>query len=83
MADDQKNIDTRRQNQLLDAQYNLLEALNRQAQERVVFEGQVSDEIQQENEFLRQNLAERNKIEKGTVKRLTQQRELNKAASHN
>ena len=49
MADDQKNIDTRRQNQLLDAQYNLLEALNRQAQERVVFEGQVSDEIQQEN----------------------------------
>jgi len=83
MADDQKNIDTRRQNQLLDAQYNLLEALNRQAQERVVFEGQVSDEIQQENEFLRQNLAERNKIEKGTVKRLTQQRELNKAASQN
>lgn len=83
MADDQKNIDTRRQNQLLDAQYDLLEALNRQAQERVVFEGQVSDEIQQENEFLRQNLAERNKIEKGTVKRLTQQRELNKAASQN
>lgn len=83
MADDQKNIDTRRQNQLLDAQYNLLEQLNRQAQERVVFEGQVSDEIQQENEFLRQNLAERNKIEKGTVKRLTQQRELNKAASQN
>jgi len=83
MADDQKNIDTRRQNQLLDAQYNLLEQLNRQAQERVVFEGQVSDEIQQENEFLRQNLAERNKITKGTVKRLTQQRELNKAANQN
>ena len=83
MADDQKNIDTRRQNELLDVQFSLLEQLSRQAQQRVVFEGEVSDEIANENDFLRQQLIVRNNLNKGNVKQLTTQKELNKAASQN
>jgi hypothetical protein len=81
---DQENIDnTRRQNELLDVQFSILEQLSRQAQQRVVFEGEVSDEIAEENDFLRQQLIVRNNLNKGNVKQLTTQKELNKAASQN
>jgi len=75
--------DTRRQNEMLDAQLSIVEQLKRQAQERVVFEGQVSDEIAQENDFLRQNFQERNRIDKEATKQLTTQREITKATREN
>jgi len=75
--------ETRRQNEMLDAQLSIVEQLKRQAQERVVFEGQVSDEIAQENDFLRQNFQERNRIDKEATKQLTTQREITKATREN
>lgn len=75
---DQENINNKRQNELLDAQYSTLEALNRLAQQRVVFEGQVVDEISNENDILREQLNIANKQNDGRLKNLAQQRELNK-----
>ncbi len=75
--------ETRKQNEMLDAQLSIVEQLKRQAQERVVFEGQVSDEIAQENDFLRQNFQERNRIDKEATKQLTTQREITKATREN
>ena len=83
MADQENINNARRQNELLDVQFSILEQLSRQAQQRVVFEGQVSDEIAEENDFLRQQLIVRNNLNKGNVKQLTTQKELNKAASQN
>jgi hypothetical protein len=54
MAD--KANETRRQNEMLDAQLSTVEALNRLAQQRVVFEGEVADEISNENDILRDQL---------------------------
>ena len=45
MADQENINNARRQNELLDVQFSILEQLSRQAQQRVVFEGEVSDEI--------------------------------------
>ena len=54
---DQENIDNaRRQNEMFDAQVSTLEALNRLAQQRVVFEGAVAAEISHENAILRAQL---------------------------
>lgn len=76
---DQENIDNaRRQNEMFDAQVSTLEALNRLAQQRVVFEGQVADEISNENDILREQLKIANLQKDGTLKNLSQQRELNK-----
>jgi len=83
MADQNDINNTRRQNELLDAQLSTLDALNRLAQQRVVFEGEVSDEIANENDFLRQQLIVRNNLNKGGTRQLTTQKELNKAASQN
>ena len=83
MADQENINNTRRQNELLDAQFSTLEALNRLAQQRVVFEGEVSDEIANENDFLRQQLIVRNNLNKGGIRQLTTQKELNKAANQN
>ena len=83
MADQNDINNTRRQNELLDAQLSTLEALSRLAQQRVVFEGEVSDEIANENDFLRQQLIVRNNLNKGGTRQLTTQKELNKAASQN
>ena len=83
MADQENINNARRQNELLDVQFSILEQLSRQAQQRVVFEGEVSDEIAEENDFLRQQLIVRNNLNKGNVKQLTTQKELNKAASQN
>lgn len=68
----------RRQNEMYDAQVSTLEALNRLAQQRVVFEGQVVDEISNENDILREQLNIANKQNDGRLKNLAQQRELNK-----
>ena len=76
MADNENEI--RRQNEMLDAQLSTAEALNRLAQQRVVFEGQVVDEISNENDILREQLNIANKQKDGTLKNLSQQRELNK-----
>ena len=76
MADNENEI--RRQNEIYDAQVSTLEALNRLAQQRVVFEGQVVDEISNENDILRDQLNIANKQKDGTLKNLAQQRELNK-----
>jgi hypothetical protein len=81
MADNTNEI--RQQNEMLDAQLSTVEALNRLAQQRVVFEGQVADEISNENDILRDLVKELNKVEQGTLKRYNQQRELNKAAGQN
>jgi len=78
MADQENINNNRRQNELLDAQYSTLEALNRLAQQRVVFEGQVVDEITNENDILREQLNIANKQNDGRLKNLAQQRELNK-----
>ena len=78
MADQENINNNRRQNELLDAQYSTLEALNRLAQQRVVFEGQVVDEISNENDILREQLNIANKQNDGRLKNLAQQRELNK-----
>ena len=75
MADEKE---TRRQNEMYDAQVSTLEALNRLAQQRVVFEGQVADEISSENDILREQLNIANKQNDGRLKNLAQQRELNK-----
>ena len=75
MADEKE---TRRQNEMYDAQVSTLEALNRLAQQRVVFEGQVVDEIYNENDILREQLNIANKQNDGRLKNLAQQRELNK-----
>jgi hypothetical protein len=83
MADQENINNTRRQNELLDAQFSTLEALSRLAQQRVVFEGEVSDEIANENDFLRQQLIVRNNLNKGGIRQLTTQKELNKAANQN
>ena len=81
---DQKEIDnTRKQNELLDAQLSTVEALSRLAQQRVVFEGEVADELAMENDILRDILKELNAVEKSTLKRYNQQREINKAAGQN
>ena len=63
---------------MYDAQVSTLEALNRLAQQRVVFEGQVADEISSENDILREQLNIANKQNDGRLKNLAQQRELNK-----
>ena len=63
---------------MLDAQLSTAEALNRLAQQRVVFEGQVADEISNENDILREQLNIANKQNDGRLKNLAQQRELNK-----
>jgi len=76
MADNENEI--RRQNEIYDAQVSTLEALNRLAQQRVVFEGQVVDEISNENDILRDQLNIANKQNDGRLKNLAQQRELNK-----
>ncbi len=81
MAD--KANETRKQNEMLDAQLSTVEALNRLAQQRVVFEGEVADEISNENDILRDQLKYLNQVEQGNVKRFNQQRELNKAAGTN
>jgi hypothetical protein len=78
MADNANEI--RKQNEMLDAQLSTVEALNRLAQQRVVFEGEVADELAMENDILRDLVKELNTIEKGTLKRYNQQREINKAA---
>ena len=75
MADENE---IRRQNEMLDAQLSTAEALNRLAQQRVVFEGQVADEISNENDILREQLKIANLQKDGTLKNLAQQRELNK-----
>tara|TARA_R110001599_G_scaffold58878_1_gene163026 strand:+ start:873 stop:3242 length:2370 start_codon:yes stop_codon:yes gene_type:complete len=72
-----------KQNEMLDAQLNTVEALSRLAQQRVVFEGEVADEISNENDILRDLSKELSKIEQGTLKRVNQQRELNKASGQN
>ena len=76
MADNEN--EKRRQNEMYDAQVSTLEALNRLAQQRVVFEGQVVDEISNENDILREQLNIANKQNDGRLKNLAQQRELNK-----
>ena len=81
MADNANEI--RKQNEMLDAQLSTVEALNRLAQQRVVFEGEVADELAMENDILRDLVKELNTIEKGTLKRYNQQREINKAAGQN
>ncbi len=81
MADNANEI--RKQNEMLDAQLSTVEALNRLAQQRVVFEGEVADEMSQENDILRDQLKYLNQVEQGNVKRFNQQRELNKAAGQN
>jgi hypothetical protein len=78
MADQENINNTRRQNEMYDAQVSTLEALNRLAQQRVVFEGQVADEISNENDILREQLNIANKQKDGRLKNLAQQRELNK-----
>ena len=75
MADENE---IRRQNEMLDAQLSTAEALNRLAQQRVVFEGQVVDEIANENDILREQLNIANKQNDGRLRNLAQQRELNK-----
>jgi len=80
MASDEE---IRNQNEMLDAQLSTAEALNRLAQQRVVFEGEVSDEIANENDRIRQQLIVRNNLNKEGVKQLTTQKELNKATSQN
>lgn len=75
MASDEE---IRKQNEIYDAQVSTLEALNRLAQQRVVFEGQVAEEISNENDILREQLNIANKQKDGTLKNLAQQRELNK-----
>ena len=72
------NEEISNQNEMLDAQVSTLEALSRLAQQRVVFEGQVVDEISNENDILREQLNIANKQNDGTLKNLSQQRELNK-----
>ena len=72
------NEEISKQNEMLDAQVSTLEALSRLAQQRVVFEGQVVDEISNENDILREQLNIANKQKDGTLKNLSQQRELNK-----
>ena len=78
MADQENINNTRRQNEMYDAQVSTLEALNRLAQQRVVFEGQVADEVSNENDILREQLNIANKQNDGRLKNLAQQRELNK-----
>jgi hypothetical protein len=70
MADQENINNTRRQNEIFDAQVSTLEALNRLAQQRVVFEGQVVDEISNENDILREQLNIANKQKDGTLKNL-------------
>ena len=72
------NEEISKQNEMLDAQVSTLDALSRLAQQRVVFEGQVVDEISNENDILREQLNIANKQKDGTLKNLSQQRELNK-----
>ena len=72
------NEEISKQNEMLDAQVSTLDALSRLAQQRVVFEGQVVDEISNENDILREQLNIANKQNDGTLKNLSQQRELNK-----
>jgi len=80
MASDEE---IRNQNEMLDAQLSTVEALNRLAQQRVVFEGEIADEISNENDILRDLVKELNNVEKSTLNRYNQQRELNKAAGQN
>jgi hypothetical protein len=78
MADQENINNARRQNELYDVQVSTLEALNRLAQQRVVFEGETADEISNANDVLREQLNIANKQKDGTLKNLAQQKELNK-----
>jgi hypothetical protein len=76
MADTSNEIN--KQNEMLDAQLSIVEALSRLAQQRVVFEGETSDEISNINDTLREQLNIANKQKDGLLKNLSQQKELNK-----
>jgi len=83
MASEKEIQNTNRQNELLDVQYSIYEQLKKQAQQRVVFEGEVAEELQLENDILRDNLNLADKQKDGELKRLARRKELNKAANQN
>jgi DNA helicase IV len=67
MADTSNEIN--KQNEMLDAQLSIVEALSRLAQQRVVFEGETSDEISNINDTLREQLNIANKQERRFTKK--------------